>query len=229
MTAANGPEGRGPIVPINTGGSSNMENALEYDAIASGVFAPLYPVVAEAILERTGVLSGRMLDVGCGGGHLGFAVMERAPFEGWLVDVSPDAVELCRERSLGLGLGDRCRCLVGDVHALPLKDAFFDLVVSRGSMGFWRDYPLAFGEIRRVLKPGGRAYVGGGLGNRETFERIRARMRELEPDWPANVKKRQRSVSTVELRGIIERTGLGCRVVENEDEGRWFVLSRPGA
>lgn len=62
MTAANGPEGRGPIVPINTGGSSNMENALEYDAIASGVFAPLYPVVAEAILERTGVLSGRMLD-----------------------------------------------------------------------------------------------------------------------------------------------------------------------
>lgn len=62
MTAAKGPEGRGPIVPINTGGSSNMENALEYDAIASGVFAPLYPVVAEAILERTGVLSGRMLD-----------------------------------------------------------------------------------------------------------------------------------------------------------------------
>lgn len=54
-------------------------------------------------------------------------------------------------------------------------------------------------------------------------------MRELEPDWPANVKKRQRSVSTVELRGIIERAGLGCRVVENEDEGRWFVLSRPGA
>ena len=36
-----------------------MENALEYDAIASGVFAPLYPVVAEAILERTGVVSGR--------------------------------------------------------------------------------------------------------------------------------------------------------------------------
>ena len=106
-----------------------MENALEYDAVASGVFAPLYPVVAEAILERTGVVSGRMLDVGCGGGHLGFAVMERAPFEGWLVDVSPDAVKLCRERSLGMGLGDRCRCLVGDVHALPLEDAFFDLVV----------------------------------------------------------------------------------------------------
>ena len=57
MTAANGPEGRGPIVPMNTGGSSNMENALEYDAIASGVFAPLYPVVAEAIqtiLRREG-------------------------------------------------------------------------------------------------------------------------------------------------------------------------------
>lgn len=44
-----------------------MENVLEYDAIASGVFAPLYPVVAEAILERTGVLSGRTLDDGLPG------------------------------------------------------------------------------------------------------------------------------------------------------------------
>mgnify|MGYP000895842013 CR=1 FL=1 len=58
MTAANVSDGR----KLDTGRSSNMENALEYDAIASGVFAPLYPVVAEAILERIGVVSGRMLD-----------------------------------------------------------------------------------------------------------------------------------------------------------------------
>lgn len=212
---------------MTAGSGPGMEKALDYDAIASEVFAPLYPVVAEAILKRTGILSGRMLDIGCGGGHLGYAVMERAAFEGWLLDISPDAVALCRRRSLELGLEERSHCLVGDVHALPFGDAFFDLVVSRGSLGFWRDYPLAFREIRRVLKPGGKAYVGGGLGNRETFERIRARMRELDPDWPASIRKKQRNASTAELRDIIERLGLGCEVVDSEDEGRWFVLSRP--
>lgn len=79
-----------------------------------------------------------------------------------------------------------------------------------------------------MLKPGGKAYVGGGLGNRETFERIRARMRELDPDWPASIRKKQRNASTTELRYIIERLRLGCEVVESKDEGRWFVLSRPG-
>lgn len=214
---------------MNAGDKPNLEKALEYDAIASEVFAPLYPVVAEAILERTGVRTGKMLDIGCGGGHLGYALMERAPFAGWFLDVSPDAIALCRRRALDLGLSGRTCCLVGDVHALPLEDRLFDLVVSRGSLGFWRDYPLAFGEIRRVMKPRGKAYIGGGLGNRETFERIRARMREVEPDWPAGIRKKQRNAPTDELRDVIERLGLECSVVESEDEGRWFVLLRPGA
>ena len=114
---------------MTAGSGPGMDDALDYDSIASEVFAPLYPVVAEAILKRTGILSGRMLDIGCGGGHLGYAVMEKTEFEGWLLDISPDAVALCRRRSLELGLEDRSCCLVGDVHALPFGDAFFDLVV----------------------------------------------------------------------------------------------------
>lgn len=212
---------------MSAGPEPKMGNALDYDAIANDVFAPLYPVVADLLLKRTGVSSGRMLDLGCGGGHLGYAVMAVAPFEGWFLDVSPDAVSLCRRRSFDLGLEERSLCFVGDVHAMPFEDGFFDLVVSRGSMGFWRDYPLAFREIRRVMAKGGRGYIGGGLGNHETLEKIKARMCEIDPDWPASVRKRQRRVPTDELREIIEHAGLECEVVESEDEGRWFVLLRP--
>lgn len=131
---------------MTAGSGPGMDDALDYDSIASEVFAPLYPVVAEAILKRTGILSGRMLDIGCGGGHLGYAVMEKAEFEGWLLDISPDAVALCRRRSLELGLEDRSRCLVGDVHALPFGDAFFDLVVSRVPSGSGAIIPWRFGR-----------------------------------------------------------------------------------
>ena len=49
------------------------------------------------------------------------------------------------------------------------------------------------------------------------------------PASPLRRTEEAPSACTVELRGIIERLGLVCGVVESEDEGRWFVLSRPGS
>ena len=40
---------------MNAGPEPKMGNALDYDAIANDVFAPLYPVVADLLLKRTGV------------------------------------------------------------------------------------------------------------------------------------------------------------------------------
>lgn len=47
-----------------------------YDEIAEKFFSPIYPVIAEAILEKTGVGSGRLLDLGCGGGASGIRAAE---------------------------------------------------------------------------------------------------------------------------------------------------------
>ncbi len=46
---------------------------------------------------------------------------------------------------------------VADAHALPFADAAFDLVTSRLGVMFFPDIPRALGEVRRVLRPGGRA------------------------------------------------------------------------
>ena len=43
----------------------------EFDDIAENIFLPIYEVIATDLLEETGVVSGQMLDIGCGGGHLG--------------------------------------------------------------------------------------------------------------------------------------------------------------
>ena len=65
--------------------------------------------------------------------------------------------------------------MAADVHALPFRDNSFDLVISRGSIFFWRDQSTALREIVRVLKPGGYAFIGGGYGRllpKEEWEKI---------------------------------------------------------
>ena len=76
-------------------------NAEEYDAIAERLFAPIYPVIAAAVVERTGKRCGRMLDVGCGGGHLALAMLREGAFDHvTLLDENADALKMAEDLSL---------------------------------------------------------------------------------------------------------------------------------
>ena len=59
----------------------------DYDEIADNIFFPIYDRIAEQIIDATDVRNGKMLDIGCGGGHLGFAVMEKTELEGYFADI----------------------------------------------------------------------------------------------------------------------------------------------
>ncbi|TMC12021.1 MAG: class I SAM-dependent methyltransferase [Chloroflexi bacterium] len=56
-------------------------------------------------------------------------------------------------------LPDRVRFTLGAVEALPAPDAAFDLVWFRDALEHVERLDRAFAEIRRVLRPGGRALV----------------------------------------------------------------------
>ena len=93
------------------------------------------------------------------------------------LDIEPEALELAGQYAKECGIPDsRIHWACADVHSLPFPDNSFDLVVSRGSIPFWRDHRLAAREIMRVLRPGGVALVGGGSGRlmpKEEWEKIR--------------------------------------------------------
>jgi SAM-dependent methyltransferase len=95
-----------------------------------------------------------VLDLGCGAGHVSFAVAPHARSV-TAYDLSPQMLATvaaaARERGLG-NIGTQ----EGAAEALPFDDAAFDWVVSRFSAHHWQDVQRALGEVRRVLKPGGR-------------------------------------------------------------------------
>ncbi|MCD8128305.1 MAG: class I SAM-dependent methyltransferase [Oscillospiraceae bacterium] len=197
----------------------------DYDKIADALFAPLYPPLARLILERTGVHSGRLLDVGCGAGHLGFAVLEAGDFSAAdFVDIDPQATDIARQRTAARGLADRVTVQTADVQALPFADGSFDLIVSRSSLQFWADQTRAFSELTRVLRPDGRAYVGGGAGSSQAAAQIQAAKARL--GIRTYNGERSHALSCDAYCALLRQLGCVCQVFESPDEGRWLLFGR---
>ncbi len=99
--------------------------------------------------------AARVLDLGCGGGHVTFHV---APHVREVVayDLSREMLaavaSVCRERGL-----ENVTTRQGAAEHLLFADDAFDFVVSRYSAHHWHDFPHALREARRVLMPGGGA------------------------------------------------------------------------
>ena len=200
-------------------------NSKEYDKIAEGIFGPIYIDIAKAIIMRTKVHKGELLDLGCGGGHLGYAMNELGEYTLCFSDIRSEALEIAKERAEEKSIN--ATYIQSDVHDLQMEDNSFDIVVSRGSMPFWDDQVKAFSEIYRVLKPGGWAYIGGGLGGAKHQERIRA-MKKANGGPDCCDRSKSKSLSTDEYIELFKKWGVEYKVVENYDEGRWFLFQKRG-
>lgn len=98
----------------------------------------------------------RVLDVCAGTNAIGIALLKREPtLEVHAIDRSAAMQEVGRCQAEQLGF--RIRSVIDDVHTLPYPDNTFDVVTLQFASRHLRIRRVA-GEIRRVLKPGGRFY-----------------------------------------------------------------------
>ncbi|WP_264297418.1 class I SAM-dependent methyltransferase [Salinicola avicenniae] len=108
----------------------------------------------QALRERVGEMARpRVLDLGCGAGHVGFQVADLAG-EVVAYDLSSRMLATVTEAARERG-HDNIRTVQGVAESLPFADASFDVVYSRFSAHHWRDVGLALREVKRVLRPGG--------------------------------------------------------------------------
>lgn len=99
----------------------------------------------------------RLLDLGCGPcGPLTF-LLATTGCEGVGIDLSASAVAAGRARAEALGIAGRFDARTGDLNApLPFDAATFDAAISVDAVLHVRDRAALFGEVARVLRPGGR-------------------------------------------------------------------------
>jgi SAM-dependent methyltransferase len=135
--------------------------------------APDHLASFEAALAAVESAPGRALDLGTGTGDGALAIARRFPAAEVVgVDLSPGMVEHARQK-LPAELAGRVRFEQADSARLPYPDASFDLVALANMIPF-------FGELARVLAPGGYAVFGFSDGPRTPIyvppERLRAEL-----------------------------------------------------
>jgi arsenite methyltransferase len=100
----------------------------------------------------------RILDVGCGPGFYCAELLEEVGPSGSVVgvDSSPPMLELARRRCAG---HDNVELREADALSLPVDDASVDGAICVQVLEYVADATAALAEIRRCLRPGGRAVI----------------------------------------------------------------------
>lgn len=162
----------------------------------------------------------RVLDIGCGTGQLLLQLAQQYPHASLTgLDLANNMLQLAIER-----LGDSATLLQGDAERLPCKDNSFDLVVSTSTLQWLEQCDTCFGEVRRVLEPGG-LFCFALFGDGTLFE--------LQSCWREALQRNDRSgqqdgdgthrFHTVDqVRRSLEQQGFVAVVVATEQEQVWY-------
>jgi SAM-dependent methyltransferase len=118
-----------------------------------------------------------VLDLGCGAGTDLLIAAQMVGPEGRAigVDMTPAMLERARASAREMGL-DNVELHESLIESLPLPDASVDVVISNGVIDLVPDKEAVFGEIDRVLRPGGRLQVADVIIHTEVSEDARQRI-----------------------------------------------------
>jgi len=145
--------------------------------------------------------SAQALDIGCGAGHLSFAL---APYVGRMIafDPSPSMLAAVSQAAAARGLS-QIETQQGNAESLPFADSSFQWVCTRYSAHHWTRLEEAAREIARVLIPGGHALIIDTLGQDDPLVDTFMQSIELLRD-PSHVRNRSRA----QWRSLLQSAGL---------------------
>jgi arsenite methyltransferase len=98
-----------------------------------------------------------VLDLGCGAGTDSLVAAQMVGPEGRVVGIDMTAEMVAKAQSSARAMGmTNVEFVEGEAERLPFADESFDVAVSNGVIDLIPDKDRVFGELHRVLRPGGR-------------------------------------------------------------------------
>ncbi|MEX2210145.1 MAG: methyltransferase domain-containing protein [Gaiellaceae bacterium] len=102
----------------------------------------------------------RVLDLGSGAGTDSLVASRMVGPDGRVtgIDMTPEMLARARRAADEMG-AENVEFVESEAERLPFPDESFDVVISNGVIDLIPDKDLVFGELHRVLRPGGRIQV----------------------------------------------------------------------
>jgi len=94
----------------------------------------------------------RVLDLGCGGGHVSYRAAAHATAV-VATDVTPAMIDAVEAHAIERGITN-ISGVIAPAEALPFEDGCFDAILCRFTAHHWADLEAGSTEARRVAKPG---------------------------------------------------------------------------
>ena len=136
--------------------------APKYDLMNDLMSLGVHRLWKRHFVATSGVRPGhQVLDLAGGTGDIAALMAREVGDAGAVVltDINPAMLAVGRERLTDRGIVGTVRYALADAAALPFADGRFDLVTIAFGLRNVTDKDAALREMRRVLKPGGRALV----------------------------------------------------------------------
>jgi ubiquinone/menaquinone biosynthesis C-methylase UbiE len=138
-----------------------------------------YPL--EYAFHLLGDVRGKIvLDLGCGSGENTILLTRRGAHV-QAMDISSSLIAIALRRLAVNGINDKVRFFAGSAHEFPLADESVDVVFGMAILHHL-DLRLAARELRRILRPGGRAIFQEPVRNSKLLKFVRGLIPYRAPD-----------------------------------------------
>ncbi len=156
---------------------------------------------AKSLVDQALPLTAEAVDVGCGAGHLSFALAGSLA-RMVAADPSPNMLATVTRAAASRGL-TQIETRQASAESLPFSNDTFSLACTRYSAHHWRRLDIALKEMQRVLRPGGYALIIDVLGDDDPLVDTHLQAMELIRD-PSHVRNRTRDewLTSLEMAGF---------------------------
>ncbi len=200
-----------------------------------------YPYVVQDILRHCQPEAGFWVDLGAGQGQVAIPLIEATGNPVVMVDPNRESMVKGLATVREKGLQSKLFAVVGVAEELPFPDESVDLLVSRGAIFFFDDPVKGLREVYRVLRPGGKAYIGGGAGSgypawatEKLIEQRRLQMQGEDAEkWQRFVELRRPELMRqwAEQAELPQFVVLGAGAISAADtrvgQGQWILFAKP--